>query len=286
MRRIRSHLTYANVMVTLLAFVVLAGGTAFAANTVFSTDIVDGEVKAPDIASNAIGSGKVGNNQVKSADVRDDSLTDGGLVAADLAAGSVAASELASDAIPADGTDDDGSTKLQKGSVGLNELRGGSVGSSTVQNDSLTGTDVLESSLGVVPDADRVDGRHLCPGEASAGPSFTTICAAGGLIVEAACTPFTAQNASGIARLRTTQASNAFYVINGPANSRDANFGSADSPVKLVSLNGDGAGAVSPTITHFHASSQTGQLTGSIAVRVFAFSPTLASCEFTMDILG
>ena len=49
MRRIRSHLTYANVMVTLLAFVVLAGGTAFAANTVFSTDIVDGEVKAPTI---------------------------------------------------------------------------------------------------------------------------------------------------------------------------------------------------------------------------------------------
>ena len=59
----------------------------YAANTVFSADIVDGEVKAPDIASNAVGSGKVSNNQVKSVDVRDDSLTDGGLVAADLAAG-------------------------------------------------------------------------------------------------------------------------------------------------------------------------------------------------------
>ena len=155
-----------------------------------------------------------------------------------------------------------------------------------MQNDSLTGSDVLESSLGVVPDVDCVDGRHVCRGEASAGTSFTTLCAAGRLIVEGACTPFTAQNASGIARLRTTQQNNAFYVINGPVNSSDANFGSADGPVTLVSQNGGGAGAVSPTITHFHASSQTGQLTGSIAVRVFAFSPTIASCEFTMDILG
>ncbi|MET0957146.1 MAG: hypothetical protein ABWZ18_01430, partial [Solirubrobacterales bacterium] len=183
------------------------------------------------------------------------------------------------------GTDGDGSTKLQKGSVGLNELRAGAVGSATVQNDSLTGSDVLESSLGVVPDADRVDGRHLCPAKASAGPSFTTICAAGGLIVEAACTPFTAQNASGIARLRTTQASNAFYVIDGPFASSDANFGTADGPVTLVRLRANGV-QVTPTITHLHASSQTGQLTGSIAARVAPLSSTLASCSFTMDILG
>ena len=285
MRRIRSHLTYANVMVTLLAFVVLAGGTAFAANTVFSTDIVDGEVKAPDIASNAIGSGKVGNNQVKSADVRDDSLTDGGLVAADLAAGSVAASELATDSIPADGTDGDGSTKLQKASVGSDELRADSVGSRNVQNDSLIGSDVLESSLGVVPDADRVDGRHLCPGKASAGPSFTTLCAAGGLIVEGACTPLDGFNAEGTVRLRTTQANNAFYVIDGPFASSDANFGAAEGPVTLVRLRANGV-QVTPTITHFHASSQTGQLTGSIAARVAPLSSTLASCSFTMDILG
>jgi hypothetical protein len=41
-------LTYANVMVTLLTFVVLAGGAASAANTVFSSDIVNGEVKTLD----------------------------------------------------------------------------------------------------------------------------------------------------------------------------------------------------------------------------------------------
>src|SRR5438876_12450397 len=36
MRRIRSHLTYANVMVTILAFIVLGGGTALAAFVVSS----------------------------------------------------------------------------------------------------------------------------------------------------------------------------------------------------------------------------------------------------------
>src|SRR4051794_94046 len=58
--RIRSRLTYANVVATLSLFLVLSGGTAVAltgSNTVFSDDIVD--------------------NQVKSADVRNDTLTGG-----------------------------------------------------------------------------------------------------------------------------------------------------------------------------------------------------------------
>jgi hypothetical protein len=77
MRRIRSHLTYANVMATIAVFLVLSGGTAVAlsgSNTVFSDDIV--------------------NDQVYSADVRNDSLAGGGLAAADLRPGSVGSSEV------------------------------------------------------------------------------------------------------------------------------------------------------------------------------------------------
>jgi len=70
----RKHLTYANVMVTLLAIGALTGGVAYAANTIFSEDIVNGEVKSPDIA----------NNQVRSVDVRNDNLSGGGLNAADI----------------------------------------------------------------------------------------------------------------------------------------------------------------------------------------------------------
>ena len=53
-------------MGALALFLVIAGGTAYAADTVFSTDIVDGEVKSVDI----------GNNQVQSADVRNGALND------------------------------------------------------------------------------------------------------------------------------------------------------------------------------------------------------------------
>ena len=49
----------------LALFLVLAGGVAYAANTVFSTDIVNGEVKSVDI----------GTGQVQSADVKNEGLT-------------------------------------------------------------------------------------------------------------------------------------------------------------------------------------------------------------------
>ena len=45
MRTLGSHMTYANVISTLCLVLILGGGAAYAANTVFSTDIVDGEVK-------------------------------------------------------------------------------------------------------------------------------------------------------------------------------------------------------------------------------------------------
>ena len=80
----RKHLTYANVMATLAVMLVVAGGTAYAANTVFSTDIVNGEVKSVDI----------GTNQVRSADVQNEGANGGGLTSADLAENSVGAHQF------------------------------------------------------------------------------------------------------------------------------------------------------------------------------------------------
>ena len=48
--RLKRSLTFANVCSFLALFVAVSTGGAFAANTVFSTDIVDGEVKTEDIA--------------------------------------------------------------------------------------------------------------------------------------------------------------------------------------------------------------------------------------------
>jgi hypothetical protein len=59
MARIRSHLTYANVMVTILTFIVLGGG-AYAAATIGSDDIKD----------NAVHSRHIQNGQVVAADLK------------------------------------------------------------------------------------------------------------------------------------------------------------------------------------------------------------------------
>ena len=75
MDRIRHSLSYANVMATLAFLIAVAGGTAYAANTIGSSDIINGQVNSPDI----------GNNQVQSVDVRDDTLAGGGLTGADIA---------------------------------------------------------------------------------------------------------------------------------------------------------------------------------------------------------
>ena len=76
LRRLLGHARQ-NVVAYLALFVALGGTSAYAADTVFSTDIVD--------------------NQVFPADVRDDNLSGGGLGPADLAPGSVTSSEVRDD---------------------------------------------------------------------------------------------------------------------------------------------------------------------------------------------
>ena len=80
MRRIRDHLTYANVMATLAVFLVLSGGTAVALNgadAVQSDDLGPGaQVQAADVAANAVGSADVINESLTSADVANGQLND------------------------------------------------------------------------------------------------------------------------------------------------------------------------------------------------------------------
>jgi hypothetical protein len=68
MRRIRRHLTFANVASGTALFVALGGGTAVAltgSNTVQSDDLGPGaQVKAPDVAANAIVSDSIKNGEV------------------------------------------------------------------------------------------------------------------------------------------------------------------------------------------------------------------------------
>ena len=118
----------------LALFLVLTGGVAYAANTVFSSDIV--------------------NDEVYSVDVRDDTLAGGGLGASDLRDGSVRTGEILNDVIRSADIRDDG---LAGGGLGGVDLRPGSVRTSEVLDDSLTGADIDESSLAGV-DADLLGG--------------------------------------------------------------------------------------------------------------------------------
>ena len=110
MRKVRSSLTYANVMATLAFFIAVAGGTAYAANTIFSSDIVNGEVKSVDIGTGEVKSADLSEDSVNGAKLRDNStgtlhvidntlrsvdVLDNNLTAADLATGSVGTDEIA-----------------------------------------------------------------------------------------------------------------------------------------------------------------------------------------------
>jgi hypothetical protein len=99
-------------------FLVLGGGTAYAVteldvDSVKSKHIVDGEVRA-----------------------------------SDLAASSVSSNSLRTNAIPRDGQGFDGSTKLATDSVGRNELLFDTVTGDYVNNGSLTGGDIANGSIG------------------------------------------------------------------------------------------------------------------------------------------
>jgi hypothetical protein len=82
-----SHLTYSNVMVTILAFIVLGGGSAVAlsgSNTVFSDDIANDNFNSPtqgqgglvaaDLRPSSVGTSEVVDNSLTGADINESSL--------------------------------------------------------------------------------------------------------------------------------------------------------------------------------------------------------------------
>ena len=99
----------------------LGGSTAYAANTVFSEDIANGEVFSVDIADNRVASNDVRNDDLRSIDILDESLA-----GADIADSSLTGSDVASSSL-----------------TGID-----------VSNGSLTGSDILDESLGTTEIAD------------------------------------------------------------------------------------------------------------------------------------
>jgi hypothetical protein len=83
--RLRPRLTYANVMVTVLSFVVL-GGVAYAVttaprNSVVSRSIKNGQVRKPDLANGAVVGGKVADGAITSTKLAPQAVTNDKLAA-------------------------------------------------------------------------------------------------------------------------------------------------------------------------------------------------------------
>ena len=80
MRRVRRHLAFENILVTVVAFAVLAGGTAIAANQLAKHSVGKKQLKAnavttAKIKKNAVTKAKIRNGAIDASKVRDGSLS-------------------------------------------------------------------------------------------------------------------------------------------------------------------------------------------------------------------
>ena len=92
LRKLRSHLSYANVVATLALVLAVGGGTAYAAAKIRSSDIGYHAVTASKLTFNAVTASKVKNSALSGKDLRDSSIAtadvrNGTLRSEDFAAG-------------------------------------------------------------------------------------------------------------------------------------------------------------------------------------------------------
>ncbi len=110
--KLRARLTYANVMATLGVFIAL-GGTAYAVNTIGSSDVIDDSLLSQDIKNQTVGTAdlaidsvwgsRIRDNAILSAHVVDSTLTGSDILESSLKAARTVARARNSSATSADG---------------------------------------------------------------------------------------------------------------------------------------------------------------------------------------
>jgi len=95
LRKLRSRITYANVVSTLALGLAIGGGTAYAATKIGTSNIRYHAVTGSKLATNAVTASKVKNSALSGSDIRDNSLT-----SADVRTGTLLASDFAANQLP------------------------------------------------------------------------------------------------------------------------------------------------------------------------------------------
>jgi hypothetical protein len=95
LRKLRSRITYANVVSTLALGLAIGGGTAYAATKIGTSNIRYHAVTGSKLASNAVTASKVKNSALSGSDLRDNSVT-----SADIRAGTLLATDFAANQLP------------------------------------------------------------------------------------------------------------------------------------------------------------------------------------------
>ena len=139
LRKVRSRLSYANVMATVAMFMALGGGAyavaAAPTNSVTSTSIRNHQVKQQDLASRAVSNSKIVGRAVSNGKIADNAID-----SSKLAAGAVSTTKVLDGAIT--------TPKLADNSVTSGKLAANSVsGLTQIEDGTVTGGDVLENSL-------------------------------------------------------------------------------------------------------------------------------------------
>ena len=145
--RLRRSLTFANVCSFIALTVALGTGGAYAANTVISADIVDGEVKTEDLGYHAVsnlklGVGAVGTSKLGNSVISSEKIINGAIENADLAAGSVNGASVFDNSLT--------SGDLATSSVNGAEIAADAVGATEISDSSIDGGEIVDGTLGGV----------------------------------------------------------------------------------------------------------------------------------------
>ena len=143
-RKLLDGLTFSNVCSVLALTIALGTGTAYAANTVGSDDIIDESIQSVDIKNGEVSSNDLKNGNVKVADLGADAvptakILDGTIGTADLADGAVDSSKVANESLT--------SADLATDSVGATEIADDTIDSGEIVNDSLFASDLAANSV-------------------------------------------------------------------------------------------------------------------------------------------